>query len=310
MTDNQLDTLFSQLKLEAPGVSFEETQKSVLAKIIAASGGMLGTYSLFKLLTLKKWIIMISLFSAALTGTIIGFVYLPVSEPSTLNPMQTTGFLEQELRTHDQIPLIQDKIPEDFTEEGEVTISSAPKMERKREFEYIISSSTKEDFLIQMQKDAREVGIIMEYETVMVDSTMESMDVRMKLLNEDNEVTSNILTIMEFKDNSGIYSIHWKLNDKGRAIAIQSRCNSSVDLSLDHLVRQQNELQERSIALEKLVSGESKLNERTQRLIMDLEMEMISIAAKLDYLYNEDLQNAVKNQKRLSNDFEKQFGTK
>lgn len=69
--DERLDQLFGCAREQRPIANYEETKQAFISATVAAAGGVLATNGLLKLLTLKKWIIMISTLSVITTGALI-----------------------------------------------------------------------------------------------------------------------------------------------------------------------------------------------------------------------------------------------
>ncbi|MCC7454891.1 MAG: hypothetical protein IT222_12035 [Crocinitomix sp.] len=69
--DERLDQLFDCAREQRPIANYEETKQAFISATLVAAGGVLATNGLLKLLTLKKWIIMISTLSIITTGALI-----------------------------------------------------------------------------------------------------------------------------------------------------------------------------------------------------------------------------------------------
>ncbi|UKN02310.1 hypothetical protein K6119_02095 [Paracrocinitomix mangrovi] len=69
--EQKLDQLFALAREQAPEVSFDETKKRFLGAAVLAAGGVLATKGIIKLLTTKKWIIMISGITVITSGAVV-----------------------------------------------------------------------------------------------------------------------------------------------------------------------------------------------------------------------------------------------
>lgn len=92
MTDENLEHLFSQARSQDPVAAFDETKRAFLTATVVAAGGTLATKGLLKLLTAKKWIIMMSTVSIITTSAIIATVaFQPgIESPTPNNPTMVT----------------------------------------------------------------------------------------------------------------------------------------------------------------------------------------------------------------------------
>ena len=105
MNDEKLDYLFNQARSQEPVASLEETKKAFVMATVTAAGGVLATKGLLKLLTAKKWIIMLSTVTIITTGSIIVGLSSNPKEPEMEKPVPSETIVTT---VDDREPLLTD----------------------------------------------------------------------------------------------------------------------------------------------------------------------------------------------------------
>lgn len=85
-----MDKLFEQASRIETEVSFEETKRAFMKSLILSAGGVLATKGVLKVLTTKKWIIMISAITAISTASIVAVMSFA---PNDKEPIETSKII-------------------------------------------------------------------------------------------------------------------------------------------------------------------------------------------------------------------------
>lgn len=255
MSNDQIniDQLFQKASVIETQVSFEETKKAFMTTILLSAGGVLASKGVLKLLTTKKWLIMMSAITTVTTASIIGVMSLTptVEEGSVIeinapNPNFTTKelvLLLPEEKNNAEQDLIVEEIPEynesieiiesdDFTDIGDFSIykelfnDDTIKVNENGNFEkeeikpysqrFEITHKTTMDDLEQMKIAAEEAGIKFSYKAKIKQNQLKSIALHTEIKQKGNKQSMSI-TSTDFDQDDEPMVFGWYEDGKGTA---------------------------------------------------------------------------------------------
>lgn len=262
-----IDNLFEQARSIETQVSFDQTKKAFLTTLLLSAGGVLASKGVLKLLTTKKWLIMMSVITSVTTASIVGVMsFSPKVEEGSLlensnpNPEFTTKELVvgvPEEKENEKQEKIQENQPirysdieiietENFTDIGDFTIyqelfnDDTIKVNADGNFQkedikaysqrFVISSETTVEDLEQMKILAEKAGIKLNYKVRIKQNKLKSIALHTEIKERNNHQTMSI-TSDDFKDDDAPMIFGWYADDKGKATEMGFGDESNVRCS-------------------------------------------------------------------------------
>lgn len=269
MRDDQvnIDQLFEQARTIETEVSFDQTRKAFLSAILLAAGGVLATKGVLKLLTTKKWLIMISAITTVTTASIVGVMsFTPkIEEVTSVQVLDNTAdlatkelvvespeFKENDavfianIEDEDQEETIHVVESEDFTNIGDFTIyqelfnEDTIKVNANGNFEkeeirayserFEISSKTTIEDLEKMKAVAEEAGIKFNYKAKIKQNKLKSIALHTEIKERNNQQSMSI-TSDDFKEEDVPMVFGWYSNKHGKATEMGFGDESNIKCS-------------------------------------------------------------------------------
>ncbi len=262
-----IDQLFEQARSLETQVSYDQTKKAFLTSLLIGAGGVLATKGVLKLLTTKKWLIMMSAITTVTTVSVVGVMsFSPAveDEANTILPNENPNFTTKELvvsspeekenetilyvenHIEDENELIDIAESEDFTNIGDFTIyqelfnddtlevdaEGNLKNEQIRPYSqrFEISSKTTMADLEQMKIEAEKAGIKFNYKARIKQNKLKSIALHTEIKTKNNHQSMSI-TSDDFKEDDEPMIFGWYTDNKGKAIEMGYGDESNVKCS-------------------------------------------------------------------------------
>ena len=262
-----IDQLFDQARSIETQVSYEQTKKAFLTSLMIGAGGVLATKGVLKLLTTKKWLIMMSAITTVTTASVVGVMSMNTDVEKTgittnpgENPQLTTKELvlespeekEQETLVYaenfqeEKEDLIEVVESEDFTNIGDFTIyqelfnDDTIKVNADGNFEkeeikpysqrFVISSKTTMEDLEAMKIEAEKAGIQFNYKARIKKNQLKSIALHTKIKRHNNHQSMSI-TSDDFDGDDEPMVFGWYSDKNGKATEMGFGDESNIKCS-------------------------------------------------------------------------------
>ncbi|MFT6501519.1 MAG: hypothetical protein ACJASQ_001631 [Crocinitomicaceae bacterium] len=235
LSNNELDQLFEGLRKEEPVVSYQETQKAFLTASVIAAGGVLATKGILKLLTFKKWIVMISILSTTAIGTVLVTMNAaPVtSENETeavktntkeiiLTPEEETEVTKEKLETF--VATFESLVPKTKTvviseNKAPIEVKAYLKDNGDYYFTYVITSKTSKEDLETLQESAKKAGFELICTPKFKNDSLQHLNLHIVQKEKDGKETNILISDIDLEDDME-YKVAWNVDDKGTVTTI------------------------------------------------------------------------------------------
>ena len=250
LSNSELDQLFEGLRKEEPVVSYEETQKAFLTASVIAAGGVLATKGILKLLTFKKWIIMISILSTTAIGALLVTMNTaPVTSENEAEAVKTNAkeislTPEEEIEAPTEkletfVARLESLVPEITTvviEENKAPIRVMAYLKDNGDyyFTYVITSKTSKEDLTALQESAKKAGFELICTPEFKNDSLQHLSMHIVQKEKNGKKTDILISDIDLEDESE-YKVAWNVDEEGTVTTIACGDDFKSDEVMDLL---------------------------------------------------------------------------